>query len=183
MRQSQNTSSITIAHVPEEQKFIIGNLLQIYLHDFSEFAGAETPYGQLESGTFAYPHLDTYWQDASRVPLLIRADGHIAGFALICAWSSLACPLDHAVAEFFIARKFRRTGVGATAAKHIFFSYPGRWEVPVRSDNAPALMFWPAALSVAAVGPVTAISGDGARWTGPVYCFDNRSTPPGSLGN
>ena len=183
MTQIQLAPSIGIVRVPDTQRHVIANLLQLYLHDFSEYAGADTPYAQLEeTGIFSYPHFENYWADPTRVPLLIRANSHIAGFALIHAVSALDRPVDHCVGEFFIVRKFRRTGVGAAAAKMIFALYPGRWEVPVRSYNGPALAFWPIAIAAAEVGAATTMSGDGARWTGPVYSFDNRSTPPDSLG-
>jgi hypothetical protein len=63
--------------------------------------------------------------------MLIRADGHIAGFALLNQWSALDRPLDRAVAEFFVVRKYRLACVGTRAAHRVFRRYPGRWEIPV----------------------------------------------------
>jgi hypothetical protein len=92
-------------------------LLQLYKYDFSEFAPIGSPYGEVdEEGLFAYPGLESYWQDSGRIPLLIRADDHLAGFALVNQWSALGLPLDHAVAEFFVMRKYRRARVGTRAA-------------------------------------------------------------------
>ena len=86
------------------------------------------------------------------VALLIRADDHLAGFALVNQWSALELPLDHAVAEFFVLRKYRRARVGTRAALFIFRRYPGRWEVPVVWCNPPALAFWRSVTEEAAPG-------------------------------
>ena len=104
-------------------------------------------------------------------PLLIRADGRIAGFVLVNQWSALDRPLDHSVAEFFVLRKYRRARVGTRAAHLAFRQLPGRWEVPVASYNHGALAFW---RHVVASLPMQAEEhvGDGQRWAGTVFCFD-----------
>ena len=50
------------------------------------------------------------------------------------------------MAEFFVLKKYRRTGVGVKAARHIWCRYPGRWELRVLETNTPAQMFWQAAI-------------------------------------
>ncbi len=105
------------------------------------------------------------------MPFVVRADGRIAGFALVNRWSALGQPLDHAVAEFFVLRKYRRAGVGTRAAHLVFRRMRGRWEVPIAAYNQEAVPFW---RSVARSLPVRAEehAGDGQRWAGPVLCFD-----------
>ena len=100
-----------------DQRPALEAMFQLYVHDFSAF-WAGRPDGELgEDGRFApYEHLDSYWRAPDRRPLLIRADGRLAGFALINAHSHMRRPVEHAVAEFFVARKHRRAGVGAAAA-------------------------------------------------------------------
>jgi predicted acetyltransferase len=58
------------------------------------------------------------------MPLLIRADDHLAVSLLLNQWSALDLPLDHAVAEFFVLRKYRRAHVGTRAALLLFGRYP-----------------------------------------------------------
>ena len=175
---------IAVLPVPSSQRTLLEHLLQLYLHDFSELAPRHTVYGEVDAdGLFPYPPgLDSYWQEPGRVPLLIRADGAIAGFALLNRWSALDRLLDRAVAEFFVLRKHRRAGVGTQAAHAAFRRHPGRWEVPVAAYNPAALGFWRRAtgtLPGAAEHP-----GDGRRWTGTVLTFDNagpdgRTVPDG----
>jgi len=168
---------VTVIEAPAAQRPVLDRLLQLYKYDFSEFAPIGSPYGEVdEEGRFApYPGLESYWQDSERIPLLIRADDRLAGFALVNGWSALGLPLDHGVAEFFVMRKYRRARVGTRAALSIFRRYPGRWEVPVAWYNPPALAFWRNVTAQAAPGKVEEIAGDGKRWAGPVLCFDTAS--------
>ena len=53
------------------------------------------------------------------MPFAVRADGHTAGFVLVNRWSALDQPLDYAVAEFFVLRKYRRAGVGTCSARGV----------------------------------------------------------------
>lgn len=167
----------TVAHVAleevlEERRPVLDALLQLYLHDFSEHAPIGTEHGEVgEDGRFAYPLFDAYWQEPGRVPLLVRADGRVAGFVLVNRWSALDRPLDHAVAEFFVLRKYRLARVGTRAAIATFRRLPGRWEVPVAPYNQEAKLFW-RSVARSLLGPTEERDGDGRRWTGLVLCFD-----------
>jgi len=165
-------AAVTVLPAPSSQRALLEQLLQLYLHDFSEFAPRHTAYGEVDAhGRFSYPPgLDPYWTDPACVPLLIQADGAIAGFVLLNRWSALDRPLDHAVAEFFVLRKHRRAGVGTRAAHAAFQRYSGRWEVPVAAYNPAALRFWRHV--AAAIPGAQEHAGDGHRWNGPVLAFD-----------
>jgi predicted acetyltransferase len=165
-------ASVTAVEAPAAQRPVLDRLFQLYLHDFSEFAPIGGPYGEVDDeGRFGYPGFESYWQESGRIPLLIRADDHIAGFALVNQWSALELPLDHSVAEFFVLRKYRRARVGTRAALFIFRRYAGRWEVPVAWYNPPAQAFWRRVAEELAPAEVEEIAGDGKRWTGPVLRF------------
>jgi predicted acetyltransferase len=168
-------ASVTLVEAPVTQRPMLDRLLQFYLHDFSKFAPIGSPHGEVDvEGRFAYPGLESYWQDSRRIPLLIRADGHLAGFVLLNEWSALDLPLDHCVAEFFVMRKYRRARVGSRAALLVFRRYPGRWEVPVAWYNPPAQAFWRSVAEQLAPVEVEEIAGDGKRWTGPILRFATR---------
>jgi predicted acetyltransferase len=163
---------VTLAEVPASRRVVLDNLMQLYLHDFSEFAAIGSQCGEVAAdGRFPYRWLDSFWQEAERVPLLVLVDERVAGFVLVNRWSALDRPLDHSVAEFFILRKYRRAGIGRSVAGLVFARYPGRWEVPVADYNRSALLFWPKAIAGAVAGPVEAHPGDGSRWAGTVFCF------------
>jgi len=124
------------------ERATLENLMQLYIHDFSEhWSGG--PQGELGAdGRFpAYP-LDAYWREPTHTPLLLRLDGRLAGFALLDAASHTGQSVDRNMAEFFIVRKHRRAGAGTAAAQAIFSSYPGVWETAIVRRNLAALAFW-----------------------------------------
>jgi predicted acetyltransferase len=150
----------------------LANLLQLYTHDFSEQWAGE-PHGDLgEDGRFAaYPFLDSYWTEADREPLLIRAEGKLAGFALVNAFAHSGLPIDFSVAEFFVARKYRRSGVGLAAATEIIRARPGQWEIAVARKNLAAQPFWRRVAAVVAVGGIDELDRADDRWNGLILRF------------
>lgn len=167
--------SVTLVEAPESQKPAMVNLMQLYLHDFSEFAEIGTAHGEVGSdGRFAYDWLDSYWQEDGRIPLIARAGSRLVGFTLVNRWSALNRQLDKSVAEFFILRKYRRIRVGSRAAKLLFERWPGRWEVPVANTTNPLFAFWRKTIPAVVHTTVEEYAGDGKRWVGTVLCFNNR---------
>lgn len=156
---------------------VLEQLMQLYLHDFSQFAAMGSPHGEMgEDGRFSYPHLASYWSETERKALILRVDGRLAGFALLNRRLVTGLPGDHAVAEFFIARKYRRAGIGSAMARLIFGRFPGIWEVAVAEYNPDALLFWRRAVADAArIGEVTEHEGDGKLWTGTILRFQSRA--------
>lgn len=132
---------VTVAQ-PHERA-VLDNLLQLYIHDFSEHLAADRPEGDLgNDGRFpAYP-LDAYWRERTHVPLLVRLNGSLVGLALLNNSSHTGRAVERNMAEFFIVRRHRRGGVGTAAAQAIFSRYPGQWEAAVARRNVAALPFW-----------------------------------------
>lgn len=115
---------------------VLWRLLQLYLHDFSEIDGRTVD----ERGEFEYRWFDHYWTDPKRIPLLVRVDGAWAGFALIRRG------VPNQMAEFFVVRKHRRSGVGRSAAAECFRRFPGRWQIHEIAANEAAIAFWRAVI-------------------------------------
>jgi predicted acetyltransferase len=116
---------------------IVRNLTPLYIHDLSAFTDFEVE----DDGTFrAPPSFAAYWESADRHPFVLRADGKIAGFALIRQLEP--DPLTFDMGEFFVLRRYRRSGVGRTAACALFDRFKGRWEVRELIANLPAQGFW-----------------------------------------
>ena len=140
---SHRHDRLTVSPVTKSEREIVARMLQLYLHDFSEFAKINEPYGELRAdGTFWYPDHDRYWSSPDRGAYLMRIGEHFAGFALVNQWSASGLGVDHAIAEFFVLRKYRRLGTGTTAAKCLIAQHPGIWDIPVASYNQPALILW-----------------------------------------
>ncbi len=138
-------AEVELVPATREDQGTLESLLELYLHDFSEFIDL----GIGEDGRFGYDYLEEYWKPGSGLrAFLIHADGGLAGFALLQTGSEITADPDVLdVAEFFVLRGFRRRGVGLAAAHLLFHAFEGRWEVRVLESNAGAQRFWPKAVS------------------------------------
>jgi predicted acetyltransferase len=80
--------------------------------------------------------------------LLAKASDSVAGFALIgSAAEWLGDTGAHDVHEFFVLRRFRRSGFGQSMAIFVWDESPGEWLVRVLEANAPAVRFWQTVIS------------------------------------
>lgn len=121
----------------------MANMFELYAHDFSELIDVKLG----EDGRFNCDGLSAYWREPGRHPFTIRADGKLAGFALVRRGSDISGdPEVWDMAEFFVARGFRRLGVGTLAAREVWRRFPGRWEVRVMDVNRKAMEFWRSAI-------------------------------------
>jgi predicted acetyltransferase len=165
--------AVTLHRAGPEALGVLANLFQLYIYDFTEQWAGEARGELLEDGLFPpYPNLESYWSEPRREPLLIRADGHLAGFVLINDHSHSGQPLDFAIAEFFVVRKHRRGGVGRAAAFAAIRPRPGQWELAVARKNAGALAFWRGvAAEASADGTLEERHQDDQRWNGQIIRF------------
>lgn len=165
--------SLTVATA--EERPLIEGLFQFYVYDFSEMEPRGSANFELdEQGRFPpYPHLAGYWSEPDRIPLIIRVNGHPAGFALINSHSHRDDGhVERNMGEFFLARKHRGQGLADRVLHDILARWPGRWEIAIAQRNARALVFWPRAIKAAPnVSRVEEIQGDGTHWTGPIWTF------------
>ena len=129
--------NLTVDLAPVEQKPVFRNMLELYLHDLSEFTGFDLG----EHGLFGYNYLDHYWLEADRFPFLVRVDERLAGFVFVRT-DDLETSPRFSVAEFFIMRKYRRHGIGESVARDVFRRFPGQWSLAVDLRNEAGLPFW-----------------------------------------
>ena len=162
---------LSVVAATSKDRLAVSNLLQLYLHDFSEI---DDYFEVDQDGRFPSDDFDAYWgDDPSRRVFVFRLDGAFAGFAFVNDWSASGQDLDYGLAEFFVLRSHRRSGVGWDAANQVFASLPGQWEVAVRAANIPALNFWRTALRDDAIRALSEITGDSARWDGIIFRFES----------
>lgn len=136
-------SRVELEAISADRRPALEAMLQLYIHDFSEFWAGQARGELLESGQFeSDPRLDRYWAEPDRSAWFIRAEGHLAGFALLSGLSHSGQPTDFDIAEFFVVRKHRRNGVGFQAARQLIATRPGQWEIAVVRANVGALSFW-----------------------------------------
>ena len=165
---------LVVARAGADEAPIIANLMQLYIHDFSELWFDRDVEGELEpDGRYSdYPDLDAYWSDPTRQPWLFRIGDRPVGFALVNDVAHSPTPVDRAVAEFFVVRKHRRQGVGLAAAHALFGSAWGVWEAAVVRRNTGALTFWrQVAASYPGVRDLVEEDRSDAQWDGAVIRF------------
>ena len=134
---------IELVAVERKDAATLGNLFELYAHDFSELL----PLDVGDDGRFGVTEARQGWDDAGSYALFIRADRKLAGFAIVHRGSRVTdAPDVMDVAEFFVLRRWRRLGVGTRAAHAMFRRHAGNWEVRVREGNPAALAFWPRAI-------------------------------------
>lgn len=133
-------SAINLVPGRPDQKPVIANLIQLYLHDMTEFM----PFPVGPDGRYAYDVLDRFW----RFPYLIMSGADIAGFALVID----ECPLTGRapcwfMAEFFVLKAYRGRGTGRSAIELALKTRPGQWHIAVPHANRSAQAFWSKALA------------------------------------
>ncbi|HEV7667498.1 MAG TPA: hypothetical protein VGS22_03160 [Thermoanaerobaculia bacterium] len=150
---------------------VLSNLLELYAHDLSETFSLELR----PDGRFGYEKLPLYWPEPERrFPFLIRLGRQLAGFALVTRASPGSDdPEDFDVAEFFIVRRHRRSGVGRRAAFLLWDRFPVRWIVRVTEGNHRGQRFWESIIREYTGGAFTEASRPGNPHAWRVFSFDS----------
>jgi len=162
---------IEIVPATREQEPVVDNLLELYAHDFSEFHNLVLG----PTGRFGYKNLSLYWRDPHRHPFLIEVDGRLAGVVLVKTYP----PTEGKetfwdMAEFFVARGYRRSGVGTAVARRLWERFPGHWEIRVIEANSVAHHFWQKTIAEFSGKEIesTRIEKAGVPWR--LFSFDSR---------
>ncbi|MBD8499015.1 GNAT family N-acetyltransferase [Paenibacillus arenosi] len=166
----ENDRVIEIVEVQEEEKSILRQLLELYEYDFSEFNDRDVN----KFGLYGYTYFDHYWTDDDRDAYFIKVNGNLAGFIMINEHCYLY-PNETAksLAEFFVMRKYRKSGVGIEAAMHIFDKYTGNWEVLQHGENDASKLFWEKVIHAYTDGKFELKDVVTENWTGQGIVFNN----------
>ena len=131
--------NVTLTPVPRGEKEILRSLLEKYEYEFSQWDLRDVN----ELGLFGYDWLDLYWIEDNRWPYFIRVDGRLAGFVMVNDYPEVpGRETDFCLSEFFVLYKYRRCGVGRTAARMAFDLHRGRWQLKRHPHNLASVAFW-----------------------------------------
>ncbi|NGQ94508.1 GNAT family N-acetyltransferase [Brevibacillus sp. SYP-B805] len=124
----------------KQQKDILLNLYQLYLHDLSEYS----PDLQIGSnGFFDVGNIHLYWEMTSSLfPYLITLHGLPIGFILLAGHPYTSPDTDYNLQEVFIARSHRGKGIGRNVIRNLFKRHPGTYYICQLKENIPAIHFW-----------------------------------------
>ncbi|UHA73784.1 GNAT family N-acetyltransferase [Paenibacillus sp. 481] len=148
---ASDEQELLIKAVQSEEKPILQHLMQFYFYDFSEYVYCDV---ETDGWFGAYPALDSYWEDSGKYPFFIMQNGKYAGFVFV-RWVEKLVPESteqlqqghYSIAEFFVMKKYRRSGIGRVAAEWVFNQFKGNWEVFQMGNNKPAHQFWVAIIN------------------------------------
>jgi predicted acetyltransferase len=129
--------NLQVLQIDRSQEAVLRTLLGYYCHDLAECFQLDAN----EDGTYLYP-IDELW-DAGNAVHIAYLDRIPVGFAIV---GSAACYGElqgvKDMREFFMVRRYRRTGLGSLLAMAVWEKCPGPWLVRVFRGNAPGLRFW-----------------------------------------
>ena len=114
------SSSLSISKVGPESDVLLRNLFEHYIHDMAEWFEIDTK----PDGSYSYD-TSLVWEKGYDA-YLAKVGDSIAGFALVGSaveWLGEIGAYD--VLEFFVIRRFRRSGVGQTMASLLWNERPG----------------------------------------------------------
>ena len=139
------TVTLRDANASRTDRQWIQSVYRDYLDDLAPDATGVFP--SLSEIGFCEPdQLAQWFADASASVLTVLSQQQPVGFAMVArARGGLAAGTarhPYRMTEFFIARPYRRRGIGRQAARLLLDRFAGCWEVVQAQNNAPAVQFW-----------------------------------------
>ncbi len=149
---------------------VLARLLELYTYDLSVVFPRVTLGAD---GRYGYQSLPMYWSEpAARFAFLIYQASKLVGFVLATRGSPVSTSPDvYDVAEFFVLKKFRRSGIASRAIALLWERMPGAWTVRVSARNVDALPFWTRIVAAHAARP--AVIDTTSEW----HTFSFHTTP------
>jgi len=126
---------IELVEPSADQRALFDGLAQFYAYDFSEMTDNPiNPDGRYGS----HQWVAETWAAQDRFIRLIMYGDEAAGFAIVQLVSEGHFDME----QFFVMRKFRRSGVGRVAARMLFLEFSGHWTAEQITNNVSAQLFW-----------------------------------------
>ena len=128
---------LSITEISSETSQTFDNLFNYYLHDMAQWFKFETN----DQGRYVTNRASPLI--TGEQVYLAHIDNNPAGFAIVGSaktWTGEAS--SHDMAEFFVLRRYRQTGVALELAAAVWDRYPGQWLVRVFKGNLSAIPFW-----------------------------------------
>jgi predicted acetyltransferase len=163
-----STENIDIRAARREDRPALQRMLELYQYELSDIWEQDLD----AHGEYGYA-LGRYWAADGCRAFVATVSGHYAGFALAdgaVKIGSTGIWMD----QFFILKKYRRSGLGAALARYVFQVLPGRWEVGQMPNNLAAQAFWRRVVSEHTKGVYAEHVIASGWWQGVVQCFESQ---------
>lgn len=125
---------VKIEKVKKEERNILERMLQLYLHDVSNYFPMDF---DSKKGLYEYDELDKYFDDSANIAYFIKNEEKILGFSLVDISDN-----ENVIQEMFTLNNYKGQNVGTKAAELIFDSKKGNWTVRSLPKSDKAENFW-----------------------------------------
>ena len=140
-------------------------MLELYQYELSDIWPQDT------NAAVQYGYNLERHRQGERFHAYVALDGsQYVGFALV-APAMVTLKAGHWMEQFFILKRFRRSGAGCALATHVFRSHPGEWEVGQMPSNVTAQAFWRSVIGKATSGAYVEVRVTEGWWQGIVQQF------------
>jgi predicted acetyltransferase len=121
----------------------IESVYREYLNDLAPLGSGVFPVLP-EIGHREPDQLASWFADSSAHLMTVVKQDQPVGFAMVRTGpvANERGAVDYSMAEFFIARPWRRRGIGQEAVRLIFDRFSGRWHIMEYLRNPQAVAFW-----------------------------------------
>lgn len=133
-----NGSMIALEPITIEQRELFYNVNQKYLYEMTAYY----PDDMDENGNYSYGHFDEYFTDPRRHAYFIMSGSVRVGFVMLNPYSYLDKMPDFTMAEFTVFPTYRGRGYATEAARLIFSTFKGSWEIKYNEKNLGAKRLW-----------------------------------------
>ena len=140
-------------------------MLELYQYDISDIYLQDTD----TESKYGYD-LERHKQDERFHAHVALESSQYIGFALV-APAIVTRKEGSWMEQFFILKRYRRSGAGRALALHVFQSYPGPWEVGQMPTNFSAQAFWRQVIATATAGAFVELQVTEGWWKGVVQQF------------
>ena len=139
------TVTLRDAHATVGDRRWIEGVYRDYLDDLAPDATGVFP--TLSEIGYAEPdQLALWFADATASVVTLLWQQQPVGFAMVAmargGISAGTARKPYRMTEFFIARAYRRRGLGRQAARLLLDRFAGHWEISQYQTNQPAVQFW-----------------------------------------
>lgn len=131
--------NVRVEKIELQNKEILKNVYQFYLHDMSEYNNEDID----SIGLYDVDFLNLFWGEEGLTAFFIMIAEKVAGVILLQSgkWAPPSGE-DYYISNFFVLKKYRRNGVGRKALKELFALYPGKYMLGQIPSNKLAINFW-----------------------------------------
>jgi predicted acetyltransferase len=143
----------------------IYRMLELYQYELSDIWDQDLD----AHGEYGYA-LDRYWSSESCFSYVARVAGNYAGFAL-ANQSVVLGPGGTWMDQFFVLKKYRRSGVGWALATRVISDIPGQWEIGQMTENHNARAFWQSVIEDVTSGNFSEHQVTEGWWRGSIQRF------------